>query len=133
MHKLSERLITKTISIPRRLLSMKLNILTSRPQDISKNEQRLLNRTNNAFREEMKEGDGITYHLASNPIQERPADYAKEMVNSRVLQLVERKLLKHSGHEVLAREFVIAFIDKFREQMGLPEKDEYSLAEVHYG
>lgn len=80
----------------------------------------------------MQEGRGFS-SLAGNPIQDRPADYAKEIVKSRVLQLVKMKLLNHSGHELLAREFVIAFIDKFHEQLGLPQKDEYSLSEVQFG
>ncbi len=84
------------------------------------------------FERLMQEGRGFSYHLAGNPIQDKPADYAKEMVKSKVLQLVKMKLLNHSGHELLACEFVMAFIDRFREQLGLPQKDEYSFAEVQF-
>ncbi len=80
-----------------------------------------------------QEGRGFSYHLAGNPIQDRPADYAKEIVKSKVLQLVKMKLLNHSGHELLACEFVMAFIDRFHEQLGLPQKDEYGFPEVQFG
>ena len=85
------------------------------------------------FEKLMQEGLGFTEHLAENPIQDQPAKFAKKFVKSKVLKLVEMKRLSHLGHELLAREFVIAFIDRFHEQMGLPQKDEYSLPEVQFG
>jgi hypothetical protein len=84
------------------------------------------------FKRLMQEGRGFSYHHSDNPIQSRPSKYALEIVKSKVLQLVKLKLLDHSGHELLACEFVMAFIDSFREHLGLPEKDEYSFAEVGF-
>lgn len=103
------------------------------PIPFDKNDVLIKEVDSDLFKKLMQEGRGFSYHLAGNPIQDRPADYAKEIVKSKVFQLVDMKLLSHSGHELLAREFVIAFVDKFREQMGLPEKDEYSLTEVQNG
>lgn len=83
--------------------------------------------------EQVREGGlGFTGHFKENPIEDRPVDYAKEVAGSKVQKIVEKKLLSHVGSEVLAREFVVAFIDMFHEQMGLPEKDEYKIAEVNF-
>lgn len=85
------------------------------------------------FEKLMAEGLGFTDFPTANPVQERPAHYAKEIVKSELFQLIKLKGLSHSGHRILACEYIMAFIDKFREQMGLPEKDEYSLTEVYSG
>jgi|GEM_PF-3476001 len=79
-----------------------------------------------------RSGLGFTGHFQENPIEARPVEYAKEVAGSQVQKIVQRKLLSHSGSQILAREFVIAFIDKFREQMGLPEKDEYTISQVQF-
>lgn len=79
-------------------------------------------------------GLGFTGHFKENPIDTRPQEYAKEVAGSKAQKLIGRKLLSHAGNEVLAREFVIAFIDKFHEQMGLVlPQDEYSLNSVLFG
>jgi len=103
------------------------------PITFDKNDVLIKEVDSDLFGKLMQEGRGFSYHLAGNPIQDRPADYAKEIVKSKVLQLVKMKLLNHSGHELLACEFVMAFIDRFHEQLGLPQKDEYSLPEVQFG
>src|SRR5205823_3421083 len=102
------------------------------PIPFDKNDALIKEVDGDLFERLMQEGRGFSYHLVGNPIQDRPADYAKELVKSKMLQLVKMKLLNHSGHELLAGEFVMAFIDKFREQLGLPQKDEYSFAEVQF-
>lgn len=71
---------------------------------------------------------GFTGHFMENPIEDRPIEYAKEVVQAKVQKLVNAKLLDHSGNEILAREIVIAFMDRFYEQMGFSEpSDEYEL------
>jgi len=103
------------------------------PIAFDKNDAHIKEVDSDLFENLMQEGRGFSYHLAGNPIQARPAEYAQEIVEAKVLQLVKMKLLKHLGHVLLACEFVIAFIDRFHEQLGLPQKDEYSLPEVQFG
>jgi len=101
------------------------------PIPLDKNDVLIKEVDSDLFDKLMREGRGFISHLG-NPIQDGPVDYAREIVKSKVLQLVKMKLLSHSGHELLAREFVIAFIDKFNVQLGLPQKDEYSFPEVQF-
>ena len=77
-----------------------------------------------------EQGLGFSAHSGSNPIDENPESLAIKEIKSQVTKVVERRLLNHSGDILLAREYVIAFIDKFHVQMGLAEKDEYALDEV---
>jgi hypothetical protein len=77
-----------------------------------------------------KEGLGFTGHFVENPIEKRPLEYAKEIIASKTLKIAENKLLDHSGSELLACEFVFAFVDKFNVQMGLERKDTYTIAEM---
>lgn len=102
------------------------------PIPFDKNDALIKEVDGDLFERLMQEGRGFSYHLAGNPIYDRPTAYAKEMVKSKVLQLVKMKLLNHSVHELLACEFVMAFIDRFHVQLGLPEKDEYSFDELQF-
>lgn len=77
-----------------------------------------------------KEGLGFVKHFAENPIENRPNEYAKEIIKSKASKLIENKLLNHSGSDFLAREFVFAFIDEFQTQMGLQKKDKYTIEEI---
>lgn len=85
------------------------------------------------FEKLMAEGLGFTEYPTANPVQDRPTSFATEIVKKELYEILKLKVLRHKGHELLAHEFVMAFIDKFHEQMGLPEKDEYNLGEVHAG
>ncbi|MEK7570885.1 MAG: hypothetical protein AAB553_01305 [Patescibacteria group bacterium] len=77
-----------------------------------------------------REGLGFTGHSIENPIEKRPTEYAKEIIQPKVLKIVEKKLLSHKGSDFLAREFIFAFIDEFNIQMGLEKRDEYSIVEI---
>jgi hypothetical protein len=71
-----------------------------------------------------------TYRTKLNPIETRPKEYAKEIIQSKVFKLLENKLLSHAGNNFLAREFIFAFIDKFHVQLGLTKKDTYTIREI---
>lgn len=73
---------------------------------------------------------GFTSHFTSNPIEERPEEYALEIVKSQTSKIIENKLLHHEGNTFLASEYLIAFIDKFSKQLGLAKKQSYSLEEI---
>lgn len=77
-----------------------------------------------------KEGLEFTVHFVENPIETRPKEYAKEIIQSKVFKLLENKLLSHAGNNFLAREFIFAFIDKFHVQLGLAKKDTYTIHEI---
>lgn len=77
-----------------------------------------------------KEGLGFAGHFSNNPLETRPKEYAKEIIQSKTEKIIEAKLLKHAGSEFLAKEFIFAFIDKFHVQMGLEQKDKYLVEEI---
>ena len=77
-----------------------------------------------------REGLGFSALASRNPIETNPKEYAKEVIHKKISQVIKRKLLEHSGSEFLAKEYVFAFINKYRTQMGLEQKDKYSLKEI---
>jgi hypothetical protein len=77
-----------------------------------------------------REGLSFTAHFVENPIKARPQEYALDIVESKILELLKRRLLNHAGSEFLAKEFIFGFIDRFYQQMGLDKKDEYLTSEI---
>ena len=80
-----------------------------------------------------KEGLGFATHFSNNPLETRPKEYVKEIIEEKTSKIIEAKLLKHAGNEFLAKEFILAFIDKFHAQMGLKQKNKYSIKEIENG
>ncbi len=77
------------------------------------------------------QGEGLTFrgYGGENPIKSRARDHATEIVENETLRVLEYRLLIHAN-EFLARELIFAFIDRFRHETGLDEKDNYALANV---
>lgn len=71
-------------------------------------------------------------HFKPNPIDSRPEIYAKEIIRKKLDNIIKNKFINHTGNDFLALEYIIAFIDKFRSQMGLETKEVYNLAEVQF-
>lgn len=86
-----------------------------------------------SFRDELVALNGMTSYSKENPVKSRSREHALEIMEKRIEQLTNYRLLDHKGSEFLAREFIIAFVDKFADQMGLPKKDSYTLAEIGNG
>ena len=85
----------------------------------------------NSLRDKLKQqGLGFTGHFAENPIEIRPREYAKEIIGSKVTSILERQLLNHSGHELLAQETIFNFVYSYHDRLQLPKKDSYSVEEV---
>lgn len=83
------------------------------------------------LRDKLKQqGLGFTGHFAENPIEIRPREYAKEIIGSKMTSILERQLLNHTGHELLAQETVFNFVNSYHDYLGLPKKDSYSVEEV---
>lgn len=75
----------------------------------------------------------LVSYINSNPIIANPVKHATSYVETKLDEILKNKLLDHRVDTVLAREFVFSFVDNFHTQMGLEEKDEYSLDEIEIG
>lgn len=69
-------------------------------------------------------------YLRENPIKLRPKEYAVEIIESETLRILEERLLNYGVNAFLAREFIFAFVDRFSLQLGLSQKDRYSVDEI---
>jgi uncharacterized protein Usg len=74
--------------------------------------------------------DGVRGYFKENPIRTRPKQHAVDVIQDSVKQILEGKLLDHKGSNALAREFMFAIADRLTEQMGLEEKDNYTIAQI---
>ena len=72
---------------------------------------------------------GSTWHLG-NPLEKNPQAYAKELVRERLNSILRQKLLDHAVSLTLAREYIFAYVDKYTEQLGLSEKNRYTVTEL---
>jgi hypothetical protein len=86
-----------------------------------------------SFRDELVALNGMIAYSKENPVKSRSKEHALEIMEKRIEQLTNFRLLDHEGSEFLAREFIIAFVDKFADQIGLHKKDRYTLAEIGNG
>lgn len=75
----------------------------------------------------------MIFDSKNNQILKSPYGVAKEFVNSKIDIMLKNHLLNHQGNQILANEYVIAFIDHFSLQMGLEKKNTYSIAEIEFG
>jgi uncharacterized protein YqgQ len=100
------------------------------PIPLNKNDVQIKEVNEELHRQLEEEGLGFTARYTENPINIRPKEYAREIIQSETQRLLENRLLEHQGNQFLAKEFIIEFIDKFHVQLGLEEKEEYTLEEV---
>ncbi len=100
------------------------------PIPINKNDVQIKVVNEELHRQLEEEGLGFTALYTENPVEIRPKEYAREIIQSKTMRLLEHRLLEHGCNQFLAMEFIIGFIDKFHVQLGLEEKEEYTLKEV---
>ena len=100
------------------------------PIPLNKNDVQIKVVNEELHRQLEEEGLGFTAHYTENPMEIRPKEYAREIIQSKTMRLLEHRLLEHGGNQFLAMEFIIGFIDKFHIQLGLEKKEEYTLEEV---
>src|SRR5438128_12343257 len=83
-----------------------------------------------AFRNEIQEA-GLRFVglYRENPIMSNPKEYARRIVQSYVLGAIQDKILDNRT-EFVAREIVFSFANRYREVLGLEERDAYSIAEL---
>lgn len=81
------------------------------------------------------QGQGLEFsmHSGSNPILENPEKLATKFVREKVFSVVEYELLNYRGNELLAKEYVFAFIDRYYIQLGLEKKNSYPVDEIEFG
>jgi hypothetical protein len=65
----------------------------------------------------------------NNPILSSPNEFVSKLLNEYCNILLKNKLLDYK-EEFLALEFIFAFIEEFKIQMGLDLRDEYSIKEI---
>lgn len=75
----------------------------------------------------------VKSHLIENPIETRPVQYSKERIYEDFEKVLENSLLDHNCNIPLAREFIFSFVDNFHEQLGLDQKDKYTVKELKEG
>lgn len=79
----------------------------------------------------MRSGLGFTGYYQRNPLKESPCRYARESIQKYILNLLKNKMLDNNVNMFLAKEFIIAFIDKFHQSLGLePYADTYKLDNI---
>jgi hypothetical protein len=74
---------------------------------------------------------GLTYRqiTGNNPIKTEPKRQAYKILSEYMDKILSRKQLI-MNQEILAREYIISFIDKFSSPLGLPTKDNYTHKEI---
>jgi hypothetical protein len=100
------------------------------PIPLNKNDVQIKEVNEELRKQLQREGLGFAAHYAENPIDARPKEYAKEVIKSKTINLLENRLLNHQGNQFLANEFITGFIDKFHTQLGLQIKREYTIEEI---
>ncbi|MFX1296068.1 MAG: hypothetical protein ACFFD2_14615, partial [Promethearchaeota archaeon] len=66
-------------------------------------------------------------------ILEEPKKYAIGVLSRIIKEIFDNKALYHQGNIFLANEFIFAAINKFKLQLGLEEKNEYTVDEIEKG
>lgn len=103
------------------------------PIPVDKNDVQIKEIDDNLELEIRKTRLELVSYINSNPIIANPVKHATSYVETKLDEILKNKLLDHRVDTVLAREFVFSFVDNFHTQMGLEEKDEYSLDEIEIG
>jgi len=106
---------------------------THYPIPSNKNEIQIKIIDENLERELKKINHVLIIASSNNPILINPYGKAKEFVSSKIDIILKNHLLDHQVNQILANEYLIAFIDHFYLQMGLEKKDAYSIAEIEFG
>jgi hypothetical protein len=82
------------------------------------------------FDEFRQKGLGFSEH-SSNPIESNPDEEVERVIKQRLDTLIKHRLCKHIGSDALAREYIIAFIERYPEQLNLsPDKESYAISEI---
>ena len=103
------------------------------PIPLDKNDVQIKHIDDNLEKEIRKTRLELIAYFKENPIKTDPKSLAEKYVKDKLEKILKHHLLDHRIDETLAREFVFAFIDHFNVQMGLGEKDIYSLQEIEVG
>ncbi|MEK7571766.1 MAG: DUF4365 domain-containing protein [Patescibacteria group bacterium] len=103
------------------------------PIPFNKNDIQIKKIDKNLSKRIQKEADLIQMFSQENPIESNPKNHAKEIIISKLKNLIEERSLNNGTNQFLATEFVFAFIDKFNIPLGLENKNEYNLSEIVKG
>lgn len=103
------------------------------PIPVDKNDVQIKEIDDNLELEIRKTRLELVSYINTNPIIANPVKHATSYVETKLDEILKNQLLDHRVDTLLAREFVFSFIDNFHTQMGLEEKDEYSIEEIVNG
>lgn len=85
------------------------------------------------FKDFVAQGRGYKLQ-AQNLIKDDPLSEIEDIVRGKLQLLFQHKLLFNGCSEYLAREYVIAFVDTYFEQLDLaPNQESYGLKDIEYG
>ncbi len=102
------------------------------PISLTKNDVQIKEATKALHEQLRNEGLEFRGFSTQNPILKDHKKYSRDIIREKVLNVLYKKLLNHAGNKDLAKEFIFAFVDKFKIQLGLDKKDKYSLEEVEF-
>lgn len=103
------------------------------PIPMDKNDVQIKQIEENLEKEIRKTRLELISYFKGNPFRSNPTSLATKYIEDKVGLILKNHLLDHKVDEVFAREFVFAFIDNFHTQMGLEEKDRYSIKDIENG
>jgi hypothetical protein len=69
---------------------------------------------------------------SNNPLHTQPNQHAEVVVQGYVKNILDYRLLTHTGSDFLAREYLFALIDKFPIPLGIEEKERYRVDEISH-
>ncbi len=102
------------------------------PIEFNKNDVQIKEIDKNLHDKYWEDGLGFTMHTVENPLETRMDVYINELLFKKVEYILKNKMLDHYSADLLATEFIIAFIDRFRTQLGLEKKDTYTVNEIDF-
>lgn len=102
------------------------------PINFNKNDVQIKEIDKQLYDKYWEDGLGFTMHAIENPIETRMDVYVNELLFKKVEYVLKHKLLDHYSSDILADEYIIAFIDKFRLQLGLNKQDSYKLKDIEF-
>lgn len=77
-------------------------------------------------------GLGFRGIFDKNPVHDNPELHALEIIEDKYTHIFKSHSLKFDNSKLLIQEYLVAFIYKFSEQMGLPKKESYTIKEARY-
>lgn len=76
---------------------------------------------------------GFIRHGGNNPVDSRPAEYARERIDDKLDEVLRERVLDHRVDLFLAEEIVFAFAERYHRVLGFDQRERYSIQEIKHG